>query len=76
MSPFSKFADSGDEHGHCKGCRWWQAEHDGPAADDATIGLCMQPEMTHFSIQVSGSSGCNRFEHAEEVCLSGAVSGV
>jgi hypothetical protein len=51
-----------EERGLCKGCRWWQAEHDGPAAEDAAIGLCMQPELTHFSLQVSGHSGCNRFE--------------
>ncbi len=51
-----------EERGHCKACRWWQAEHDGPAAEDAAIGLCMQPELTHFSVQVSGLGGCNRFE--------------
>ena len=51
-----------DIRGMCKGCRWWQAEHDGPGAEDAAIGLCMQPELTHFSLQVSGHSGCNRFE--------------
>jgi hypothetical protein len=65
MSDFSRIADSGDERGHCKGCRWWQAEHDGPAAEDTTVGLCMQPELTHFSLQVSGHSGCNRYEAAE-----------
>ena len=56
---------SEEERGLCKGCRWWQAEHDGPAAEDATIGLCVQPELTHFSLQVSGHSGCNRFEPIE-----------
>ena len=50
-----------EDRGLCKGCRWWQAEHDGPAAEDTTIGLCVQPELTHFSLQVSGHSGCNRF---------------
>lgn len=65
MSDFSRIADSGDERGRCKGCRWWQAEHDSPAAEDMTVGLCMQPELTHFSLQVSGHSGCNRYEAAE-----------
>lgn len=50
-----------EERGLCKGCRWWQAEHDGPAAEDAAIGLCVHGELTHFSLQVSGHSGCNRF---------------
>lgn len=76
MSLFNTLMDSADECGHCKGCRWWQAEHDGPAAEEATIGLCMQPELTHFSIQVSGHSGCNRYEHATVKELAGVVSGV
>jgi len=67
MSDYSRIDDSGDERGLCKGCKHWQAEHDGPAAEDAAVGLCMQPELTHFSLQVTGHSGCNRFEavHAE-----------
>ena len=51
-----------EERGHCKACRWWQAEHDGEGAEDATLGLCMNEELTHFSLQVSGLSGCNRFD--------------
>jgi hypothetical protein len=54
-----------EDRGLCKGCRWWQAEHDGPAAEDVAIGLCVHPELTHFSLQVSGHSGCNRFEPAD-----------
>ena len=50
-----------EERGHCKACRWWQAEHDGAGAEDNTVGLCMNEELTHFSLQVSGLSGCNRF---------------
>src|SRR5205823_2186972 len=65
MSEFRTGSDHGDERGHCKACRWWQAEHDGPESEDAAIGLCMQPELTHFSLQVTGVSGCNRFEHAK-----------
>ena len=62
MTDFDPASAHPEERGHCKGCRWWQAEHDGPAAEDTTVGLCMQPELTHFSLQVSGHSGCNRFE--------------
>lgn len=76
MSLFNKLMDSGDECGHCKACRWWQAEREGTAADDAAIGLCMHQELTHFSIQVSGHSGCNRFEQAEARELASAISGV
>lgn len=65
MSNDFDYAGINDESGHCKGCRWWQAEHDGPLAEDSAIGLCMQPELTHFSLQVAGQCGCNRFEHVE-----------
>ena len=60
----STSTDNGEERGHCKGCKWWQAEHDGPSAEDAAIGLCMHGELTHFSLQVSGHSGCNRYTPA------------
>jgi len=54
-----------EDRGLCKGCRFWQAEHDGPTAEDVTIGLCVQPELIHFGLQVSGHSGCNRFAPVE-----------
>jgi hypothetical protein len=73
MSLFRSLMSSDDECGHCKGCRWWQAEQD---EADAAVGLCMQPELTHFSIQVSAHSGCNRFSHAPAEELVGAVNGV
>lgn len=56
--------EAGEERGHCKACKWWQAEHDGPAAEDAAIGLCLHAELSHVSLQVSGHSGCNRFTPA------------
>src|SRR5262249_6652045 len=62
MADFSRISECGDDRGHCKGCKWWQAEHDGPGAEDVTVGLCLQPELTHFSLQVSGLSGWNRYE--------------
>lgn len=62
MADFSRITDHGDDHGHCKGCRHWHGEHDGPAAEHTALGLCMQPELTHFSLQVSGDSGCNHYE--------------
>ena len=70
MSLFQVLTQSSDECGHCMGCRWWQAELE---EAEAAIGLCMQPELTHFSMQVSAHSGCNRFERAEASELAGAI---
>jgi hypothetical protein len=82
MSEFSRITDTGDDRGLCKGCRWWQAEENCPGSGcpegaDHAIGLCMQPELTHFSMQVSGHSGCNRFEakaaaHADRLAAGAA----
>ena len=74
MSLFRTTLNSDDECGHCKSCRWWQAEHE-EEVDDA-VGLCMHQELTHFSLQLSAHSGCNRFEHAPMRELVGAVNGV
>jgi hypothetical protein len=72
MSEFSRLSNHGDEEGHCKGCRWWQGEREIAAEEDA-VGLCMHQELTHFSLQVSAHSGCNRFEHAEVGELAGML---
>ncbi len=61
MSEFSRIDDHGDERGLCKGCRFWDAEHDGARQEDAAVGLCLHAELSHFSLQVSGHSGCNRY---------------
>jgi heat shock protein HslJ len=61
MSEFSRIDDHGDDRGLCKGCRFWEAEHEGSRAEDAAVGICLHPELTHVSLQVSGHSGCNRF---------------
>jgi len=71
MSVFRFAMASENERGHCMSCRFWQAEHEDA---EAASGLCMQPELTHFSIQLSAHSGCNRFEHAEASELVGAVN--
>ena len=39
MTDFDPTSTHPEERGHCKGCRWWQAEHDGPAAEDTAVGL-------------------------------------
>lgn len=45
--------------GHCEGCKWWQ--NDSAGEFQRSPGLCQQPEIVHFQLQVSGESGCNRF---------------
>jgi hypothetical protein len=72
MSIYSRIADQGEEQGHCKGCRWWQAEHEDAVHDNEALGLCMHQELTHFSLQVTGHSGCNRFEPAKVLEYAGA----
>jgi hypothetical protein len=58
-----------DSWGHCEGCKWWQS---GPAGTaDHTMGLCQQPELVHFQLQVSAGSGCNRFTSEEAGTTAG-----
>jgi len=66
MAEFSLLTEACADRGLCKSCQWWQAEHDGPAAEDQTIGLCMHPELTHFSLEVAGYCGCNRYTAPKE----------
>ena len=63
MPDLPNFADSqsGDR---CGNCRWWQSDEHAAAGHDP-VGLCEQPELVHFQLQVSADSGCNRFQHAE-----------
>jgi hypothetical protein len=84
MNEFSRNDSFAEENGLCRGCRWWQAEADCPGPGcpegaDAVIGLCLHDELTRFSLQVSGHSGCNRFEARERVGMYavpvGAVGG-
>jgi hypothetical protein len=63
-----------DSWGHCEGCKWWES---GPAGSaDHAMGLCQQPELVHFQLQVSAGSGCNRFTadvHQPAATTSGAA---
>ncbi len=54
----------GQRNGHCEGCQWWQTDTRGHAdgANSHGMGLCLHEEIAHFQLQVSGESGCNRFE--------------
>ncbi len=69
MSLFQS-TNQADECGHCMGCRWWQHENEDA---EAAIGLCMHQELTHFSIQVTAHSGCNRYEAAKVEAVTGGV---
>jgi hypothetical protein len=66
MAEFSTVTETGGDRGQCKACHHWQAEHDGPDAEEMTIGLCMHPELTHFSLEVAGHCGCNRYTAAKK----------
>ena len=48
------------EWGLCKDCKWWQIEPDG-AAENLTLGLCIEERLQTYQLRVSGLSGCNRF---------------
>ena len=60
----AKPSTTGRDTGHCQACRWWQSSPS-EAGDPHNIGLCLHEELVHFELQVSGDSGCNRFEPAK-----------
>jgi len=49
-----------EEWGLCKNCKWWQIEP-GAAIQNQTMGLCIDDDLFHYKLRVSGNSGCNRF---------------
>ncbi len=55
----------GQLNGHCEGCRWWQTDSIGhqEGNNSHSMGLCLHEDLAHFQLQVSGESGCNRFEN-------------
>ena len=63
--------DHAENPGRCNGCKWWQHDATGSGGHN-DVGLCLQPELAHFELQVSGDSGCNRFTPAEVTAGHGA----
>ena len=61
-----------DGCGHCGHCKWWQHDANG-AADHQDIGLCLHDELAHFELEVSGDSGCNRYQPAEVPAAQGTA---
>jgi len=75
MAEYSTLTETAADRGQCKACHHWQAEHDGPGAEEMTIGLCMHPELTHFSLEVAGTCGCNRYTTPKEADAELATAG-
>ena len=48
------------EWGLCRDCKCWQIEPKA-AAENLTLGLCIDEKLQSFRLRVSGNSGCNRF---------------
>lgn len=62
------------EHGLCGGCKWWQSDVASELAQHM-VGLCQQPEIVRFQLQVSDDSGCNRFEPAHAMAAGFGKAG-
>lgn len=55
-----KNADSGDQWGLCKDCKWWQIEP-GARIAATTAGYCIDEKLQPFQLRITGAGGCNRF---------------
>jgi hypothetical protein len=53
-------ANTNEDWGLCKECKWWQLEPEAPI-EDHTLGLCIDEDLQPFRLRVSGDSGCNHF---------------
>lgn len=73
ISPFSRFLDetaddSRAQHiGKCKKCLYFDVEREKEDATDETLAPCLHPDLEEFELIVSGDSGCNLFELADEI---------
>ena len=62
-------ADS--QWGLCKSCKWWQIEPKASTAN-TTMGLCIDEDLQHFRLRVSGNSGCNRYVEGKPAHAAGS----
>ncbi len=53
--------------GKCQKCLYFDVERDQEIPTDETLAPCLHPDMEEFELIVSGDSGCNLFEMAEEL---------
>lgn len=53
--------------GKCKKCQYFDVQRDIEEATDDTLAPCLHPDMEEFELLVSGDSGCNLFELAEDL---------
>ena len=63
----------GTEWGECKDCKWFQVEP-GASVENTTMGLCIEEELQHLRLRVSGNSGCNYFIAGEPARAKGSSS--
>lgn len=57
--------DGSCDQGHCKECKWWQGQQGESVSEQRlSLGLCLHAELVRFNVELSGDSGCNRFEPA------------
>lgn len=52
--------------GKCQKCLYFDVERDQEIPTDETLAPCLHPDMEEFELIVSGDSGCNLFELAED----------
>jgi hypothetical protein len=60
-----------EQWGLCKDCKWWQIEPEATTAN-TTTGLCIDEDLQHFQLLVSGSSGCNHFMEGKPARAKGS----
>lgn len=60
-----------DNWGFCKECKWWQVEPDA-AAENTTMGLCIEEKLQPFRLRVSGNSGCNHYQEGKPAHAAGS----
>jgi hypothetical protein len=57
--------------GLCKNCKWLQIEP-GAAAENLTLGLCIEEQLQPFVLRVAGNSGCNLFIEGQPAHAKGS----
>lgn len=73
ISPFNHLAEEETEEraarniGKCKKCLFFDVEREKEMATDDTLAPCLHPDLEEFELIVSGDSGCNLFEIADEL---------
>lgn len=60
--------DSREENiGKCVKCQYFDVERERETPTEETLAPCLHPDMEEFELLVSGDSGCNLYEMADEL---------